>query len=105
MKFGKQFEFYKIPEWSEFYFDYNGIKTVIKFLDKRRAKKKQLKKIKSIKKKLIRRLSTLKNIEQNEIDINTNSREEDIHLSQNLDIVDINEKKPFLPQEKMNEHD
>ena len=25
MKFGKQFEFYKIPEWSEFYFDYSGI--------------------------------------------------------------------------------
>ena len=50
MKFGKQFEFYKIPEWSEFYFDYSGIKTVIKFLDPRRKKKKQLKKKREIKK-------------------------------------------------------
>ena len=104
MKFGKQFEFYKIPEWSEFYFDYNGIKTVIKFLDKRRAKKKQLKKIKSIKKHL-RKLSTLKNIE-NINEINTNSREEDILINQSQNIeIDINDQKPLLQPEKINEHD
>ena len=74
MKFGKQFEFYKIPEWSEYYLDYNGIKTIIKFLDKRRLKKKQLKKIKKIKAKL-RKLSTQveeSNISEENSIINTN---------------------------------
>ena len=40
MKFGKQLEFYKIPEWYENYFDYNGLKTVLKFLDNRPGKRK-----------------------------------------------------------------
>ena len=103
MKFGKQFEFYKIPEWSEYYFDYKGIKTVIKFLDKRRLKKKQLKKIKSIKAKL-RRMSTFK--KENDIlnDINTNNKEEEPKLEQD-NIIDTNEKKPFLQPENINEHE
>ena len=103
MKFGKQFEFYKIPEWSEFYFDYSGIKTVIKFLDKRRLKKKQLKKLKSIKAKL-RKLSSSKNLElkNSQNDISTSSRE----IDQSGDnINDISEKKSFLQQEKMKEHE
>ena len=78
MKFGRQFEFYKIPEWSEYYLDYNGIKTVIKFLDKRRLKKKQLKKIKKIKAKL-RKLSSqsldIKSLEEDNNEINTNTKE------------------------------
>ena len=85
MKFGRQFEFYKIPEWSEFYFDYKGIKTVIKFLDKRRVKKKQLKKIKILKARL-RRLSTQlipqKNLE--EIINNTNNKDADKETESNL---------------------
>ena len=105
MKFGKQFEFYKIPEWSEFYFDYNGIKTVLKFLDKRRIKKKQLKKIKTIKAKL-RRLSTIKKDLDIQNDINTNSNENEPNLNKNEDnLEENNEKKPFLQPEKMNEHD
>ena len=104
MKFGKQFEFYKIPEWSEFYFDYNGIKTVLKFLDKRRIKKKQLKKIKIIKAKL-RRLSTIKKDLDIQNDINTNSNENEPNLNKNEDnLEENNEKKPFLQPEKMNEH-
>lgn len=43
MKFGKQLETYKIPEFYEYYLDYNGIKTVLKFLDIRPAKRKKLK--------------------------------------------------------------
>ena len=39
MKFGKQFDFYKIPEWAEYYFDYRTLKKLIKYLDKRRNKK------------------------------------------------------------------
>ena len=78
MKFGKQFEYYKIPEWSEFYLDYDGIKTIIKFLDKRRLKKKQLKKIKKLKAKL-RKLSTQNSNnpieESNDIDTNSNKIE------------------------------
>ena len=46
MKFGRQFESYKIPEWFEYYFDYKGIKTVLKFLDNRPMKRKKLNKLK-----------------------------------------------------------
>ena len=52
MKFGKQFAFYKIPEWSEYYLDYAAIKTVLKFIDNRKNKKKGLKKLKKLKKRL-----------------------------------------------------
>ena len=75
MKFGKQFEFYKIPEWSEYYLDYQGIKTYMKFLDKRRLKKKQLKKIKKIKAKL-RKLST---------QIENSNLSEEMNASNNID--------------------
>ena len=50
MKFGKQFELYKIPEWFEYYFDYKGIKLVLKFLDNRPVKRKKLKALQMIKK-------------------------------------------------------
>ena len=30
MKFAKQFEFHKIPEWSEHYLDYYNLKTLLK---------------------------------------------------------------------------
>ena len=43
MKFGKQFEFYKIPEWYEYYYDYQGIKYVLNLLDIRPKKRKKLK--------------------------------------------------------------
>ena len=79
MKFGKQFEFYKIPEWSEYYLDYDGIKTVIKFLDKRRLKKKQLKKIKKLKEKLrkISNVSENSNFSiENSNEIKTDEKEE-----------------------------
>ena len=42
MKFGKQFEFYKIPEWYEYYYDYKGIKYVLNLLDIRPKKRKKL---------------------------------------------------------------
>ena len=49
MKFGRQLETYKIPEWFEYYLDYNGIKTILKFLDNRPTKRKKLKKLKMLK--------------------------------------------------------
>ena len=49
MKFGKQFELYKIPEWFEYYFDYKGLKLVLKFLDNRPVKRKKLKTLQMIK--------------------------------------------------------
>ena len=52
MKFGKQFAFYKIPEWSEYYLDYAAIKTILKFIDNRKNKKKGLKKLKKLKRRL-----------------------------------------------------
>ena len=30
MKFGKQYDFHKIPEWSEFYLDYTELKNILK---------------------------------------------------------------------------
>ena len=50
MKFGKQYELYKIPEWFEYYFDYKGIKLVLKFLDNRIVKTKKLTALKMLKK-------------------------------------------------------
>ena len=50
MKFGKQFELYKIPEWFEYYFDYKGLKLILKFLDNRPVKRKKLKALQMIKK-------------------------------------------------------
>ena len=55
MKFGRQFESYKIPEWFEYYFDYKGIKTVLKFLDNRPMKRKKLNKLKMMKAKYQRK--------------------------------------------------
>ena len=49
MKFGRQLETYKIPEWFEYYLDYNGLKTVLKFLDIRARKRKKLKILKMLK--------------------------------------------------------
>ena len=111
MKFGKQFEFYKIPEWSEFYFDYNGIKTVIKFLDPRRKKKKQLKKLKTLKAKL-RKMSTRdriysQDLSSNNSKINNNDENDNnniinTQLNQSSDNLIIpNEKKPFLDSDKV----
>ena len=111
MKFGKQFEFYKIPEWSEFYFDYSGIKTVIKFLDPRRKKKKQLKKLKTLKAKL-RKMSTRdriysQDLSSNNSKINNNDENDNnniinTQLNQSSDNLIIpNEKKPFLDSDKV----
>ena len=46
MKFGNQFSFYKIPEWTEFYLDYTSLKMILKLLDNRKNKKKGLRKLK-----------------------------------------------------------
>jgi hypothetical protein len=43
MKFGRQFEHYKIPEWFEYYYDYKGIKYVLNLLDIRPKKRKKVK--------------------------------------------------------------
>ena len=52
MKFGKKFEYYKIPEWAEHYFDYYSLKTLLKFIDNHRSKKRGLKKLKTLKRRL-----------------------------------------------------
>ena len=57
MKVGKQFELYKIPEWIEYYFDYKGIKLVLKFLDNRPVKRKKLKALQMVKKSFERKYS------------------------------------------------
>ena len=57
MKFGKQFELYKIPEWFEYYFDYEGIKLILKFLDIRPIKAKKLKSLQMVKKMYVRKFT------------------------------------------------
>ena len=57
MKFGKQFELYKIPEWFEHYFDYKGIKKVLRFLDNRPAKRNKKEVLQMIKKNYERKYS------------------------------------------------
>ena len=93
MKFGKQFEFYKIPEWSEYYLDYQGIKTYIKFLDKRRLKKKQLKKIKKIKAKL-RKLST-------QVENSISNMSEELNTSNNLNNISTHQIKNDPKEENL----
>jgi hypothetical protein len=39
MKFGRQFDFHKIPEWSEFYFDYKALKKELKRIQQIRRKR------------------------------------------------------------------
>ena len=65
MKFGRQFESYKIPEWFEYYFDYKGIKTVLKFLDNRPMKRKKLNKLKMMKAKYLKRYAASQANERN----------------------------------------
>ena len=65
MKFGRQFESYKIPEWFEYYFDYKGIKTVLKFLDNRPMKRKKLNKLKMMKAKYLKKYGAPKTNDRN----------------------------------------
>ena len=89
MKFGRQFELYKIPEWLEYYFDYKGIKIILKFLDYRPVKRKKLKALQMIKKnyerkyssnipkieKIKRRVSSLTNVSSPSVDTHINVKE------------------------------
>lgn len=56
MKFGKQFELYKIPEWFEYYFDYEGIKLILKFLDIRPTKAKKIENLTNGKKNVCKKI-------------------------------------------------
>ena len=65
MKFGQQFNFHKIPEWSEYYFDYKALKKFIKEIIKkqigiREDKKDHPKKDKNSKTKLQKSKSLFK---------------------------------------------
>ena len=68
MKFGKQFEFYKIPEWSEYYLDYLELKIILKILDtrKKRKFKPPLKVLKAIINRENKDLNTSFNYENND---------------------------------------
>ena len=78
MKFGRQFESYKIPEWFEYYLDYNKLKTVLKFIDNRQIKRKKLKKLKMMKSRYDKKQNNLIKItdqnNQNNQNIRNNTR-------------------------------
>ena len=113
MKFGKQFELYKIPEWFEYYFDYKGIKLVLKFLDNRPVKKKKLKALQMIKKnydrkyssnispqdKLKRKMSSLTNESLNTINLQINSLESKKNRLKKKRILEA-EDLSLLPNDK-----
>ena len=40
MKFAENFAFYKIPEWSEYYFDYYSLKLILYYILHGRSQKK-----------------------------------------------------------------
>ena len=84
MKFGKNFSFYKIPEFSEYYFDYNSVKLFLSFIDRRRSKLSSLKKLQRLKQH---------KISANDIDIRTVQHNELMEL--NNDDLDIKNKKSF----------
>ena len=99
MKFGKQFDFYKIPEWSEFYFDYISIKKLLKYLDKRRHKNKTKKKLKQIHieendDNNDEESSIIENTDKNNIDSNANSNNTTTYL--------IDENKEVKKAKKIN---
>ena len=113
MKFGKQFELYKIPEWFEYYFDYKGIKLVLKFLDNRPVKKKKLKALQMIKRnydrkyssnispqdKLKRKMSSLTNESLNTINLQINSLESKKNRLKKKRILEA-EDLSLLPNDK-----
>ena len=84
MKFGKNFSFYKIPEFSEYYFDYNSVKLFLSFIDRRRSRLSSLKKLQRLKQH---------KISANDIDIRTVQHNELMEL--NNDDLDIKNKKSF----------
>ena len=86
MKFGKQFAFYKIPEWSEYYLDYAAIKTILKFIDNRKNKKKGLKKLKKLKKRLSK-------IDPEEVAMAVKNYYNELKENENENLLKVNNKK------------
>ena len=85
MKFGKNFSFYKIPEFSEYYFDYNSVKLFLRFIDKRKSKKSSVKKLQKLRQH---------KISAHDIPLRTVQHTELMELNTE-DINDIKKKKSF----------
>ena len=98
MKFGKQFELYKIPEWLEYYFDYKGIKLILKFLDNRPVKRKKLKALQIVKNNFERKY-TLKIPESPNLKKRYSSFSNDSQLTIQLPI-NTKESKQFQMKKK-----
>jgi hypothetical protein len=62
MKFGIQFEFHKIPEWSEYYLDYQFIKSSMKDFKRKFKKSSHIYKIVNMKRSS-RKISIMKDVE------------------------------------------
>ena len=82
MKFGRQFEFYKIPEWYEYYYDYKTIKYVLNLLDIRPKKRKKLKSLLLLKKYFEKKKEMISSYH--------NDLERKDHLSSNSSLSSIN---------------
>ena len=87
MKFGKQYSFYQIPEWSEFYLDYTSLKTVLKLIDNRKSKRRGKNKLK---------IKLLK-IENEEMKLSLNSSENSSFINNKKE---KNKKKEMLKKIK-----
>ena len=102
MKFGKQFEFYKIPEWSEYYFDYQGIKMILTFLDKRRQKKKNKKKLKNLKERI--NAEQKKHIENNQLENQEEITDINTNLINTNEVQNIEEINNLIPEIGKHDH-
>ena len=99
MKFGKQYELYKIPEWFEFYFDYKGLKLILQFLDNRPIKKKKLKALQMIKKIYEKKYSL--NMPQDKMKKALSSVTTDTQNSVNIPVNTLKLKKNKLKRKRI----
>ena len=94
MKFGKQFEFYKIPEWYEYYYDYKTIRYVLNLLDIRPKKRKKLKALLLLKNYFEKKNNTMNSLYPN-YSLHQRNLTSTSSLNSSLDIenIEINIKK------------
>jgi hypothetical protein len=107
MKFGKQFEFYKIPEWSEYYLDYLELKIILKILDNRKKRKFKppLKILKAIINRENKDLNTSVNYENSETSSNMTTILKDDEEIQELNKINIEDDEKTIKAEKQKENE
>ena len=115
MKFGKNFSFYKIPEYSEHYLDYYSLKLFLRFVDNRRSKKNGLKKLQALKNKISSKEIQYKKLKTHQDEIkplkeeennNKNLHKKEVKKANSSNINDINNiNEDYNPELRNKEKD